>query len=254
MSDTSDAALDSWINWLEDLPLPKDFDEGVTGLQGFITAMRNKVAQLEMAAKSSGKVIVDMAGLPTPSAEFMAAMMPAFEAIAVQEMQKQVDELEAERDAAREAAIANAEFVDLVVKFKNERDAALARESAAYARGVQAALHEFDTGTEWMEIRDAIRALASTPPAPVVGVKPLVWRVQSSDCQISDTPWGACAVQNESHVLSPNRWGWWAVGCDEDDSPSGYEIDILAAKAAAQSDYEARILAALLPQAEGRDA
>ena len=194
MSDTSDAALDSWINWLEDLPLPKDFDEGVTGLQGFITAMRNKVAQLEMAAKSSGKVIVDMAGLPTPSAEFMAAMMPAFEAIAVQEMQKQVDELEAERDAAREAAIANAEFVDLVVKFKNERDAALARESAAYARGVQAALHEFDTGTEWMEIRDAIRALADAPPAPqccMCGKKGLstVEDDGGTECGLDDGRW-----------------------------------------------------------------
>lgn len=39
------------------------------------------------------------------------------------------------------------------------------------------------------------------------------------------------------------------VGSDEDCSPSGYAITLEAAKAAAQADYAARIIAALDPAA-----
>lgn len=78
-----------------------------------------------------------------------------------------------------------------------------------------------------------------------VTVKPLVWREQSNTCQVADTPWGSVAVQDESHALCPHRWGWWMVGSDEDDSATGYGHNIELAKAAAQADYEARILSAL---------
>ncbi len=81
--------------------------------------------------------------------------------------------------------------------------------------------------------------------AGAVKVKPLVWQQQSHDCHVAHTVFGDTAVQNESHALAPNRWGWWMAGSDEDDSPSGYAVTIEAAKAAAQADYEARILAAL---------
>lgn len=80
-----------------------------------------------------------------------------------------------------------------------------------------------------------------------VTVKPLVWRQQSRDCHVAHTALGDTAVQNESHALAPDRWGWWSAGSAEDDSPSGYAVTIEAAKAAAQADYEARILSALEP-------
>jgi hypothetical protein len=88
--------------------------------RGAITALRAKVAQLEMAVKAEGKVVVDVAGLPTPSAEFMAAMMPAFEAIAAQEMQKQIDALVgvAERVAKRLDWYASGEDRALVMEFR----------------------------------------------------------------------------------------------------------------------------------------
>jgi hypothetical protein len=41
----------------------------------------------------------------------------------------------------------------------------IARESAAYARGVHAALSALEAAPSWMEARDAIRALADAPPA-----------------------------------------------------------------------------------------
>lgn len=80
-------------------------------------------------------------------------------------------------------------------------------------------------------------------------VAPLVWRQQSHDCYVAKGAFGAAAVQNESHALAPDRWGWWMVGSDEDDSPSGYAVTIEAAQAAAQADYAARIIAALNPAA-----
>ena len=82
-------------------------------------------------------------------------------------------------------------------------------------------------------------------PAYEVAVKPLEWRRQSVDCEVAETAIGSVAVQNESHALNPNRWGWWMVGSDEDDSPTGYEDGIETAKAAAQADYEASIRSAL---------
>jgi hypothetical protein len=78
-------------------------------------------------------------------------------------------------------------------------------------------------------------------------VAPLVWRQQSHDCHVAKTAFGDTAVQNESHALAPDRWGWWMAGSDEDDSPSGYVVTLEAAKAAAQADYAARIIAALDP-------
>jgi hypothetical protein len=80
-------------------------------------------------------------------------------------------------------------------------------------------------------------------------VAPLVWRQQSHDCHVAKTAFGDTAVQNESHALAPDRWGWWMVGSDEDDSPSGYAVTIEAAKAAAQADYASRSALALDPAA-----
>ena len=88
-------------------------------------------------------------------------------------------------------------------------------------------------------------ALAAAPQPVTVTVKPLVWREQSNACQVADTPWGSAAVQDESHALCPHRWGWWMVGSDEDDSATGYGHNIEQAQAAAQADYESRILSAL---------
>ena len=134
--------------------------------------------------------------------------------------------------------------------------------SAAYVAGLEAALREAretildliharnsdaeGSDEDWTAEIDA--ALASRPASSDVRVvvKPLEWRKQSGACEIADTPWGAVAVQDESHALAPKRWGWWMVGSGEDDSPSGYGIDIDAAKAAAQADYERRILSAII--------
>ena len=98
------------------------------------------------------------------------------------------------------------------------------------------------------QIERAIRAIPIAPQPVAVTVKPLVWREQSNTCQVADTPWGSAAVQDESHALCPHRWGWWMVGSDEDDSATGYGNNIELAKAAAQADYEARILSALTIQ------
>ena len=97
--------------------------------------------------------------------------------------------------------------------------------------------------------RGAVAPPVVAAPQPVaVTVNPLVWREQSNTCQVADTPWGSAAVQDESHALCPHRWGWWMVGSDEDDSATGYGHNIEIAKAAAQADYEARILSALTIQ------
>jgi hypothetical protein len=101
-----------------------------------------------------------------------------------------------------------------------------------------------------MEIRDAIRALASAPPAPVVGVKPLVWvRHPTADVWRCDTAIGTYKV---FAVKPPVSWDF--DGLDDEGislSTSKMAQSHEAAKAAAQDDYEARILAAILPKAEG---
>jgi hypothetical protein len=113
-------------------------------------------------------------------------------------------------------------------------------------------------GTDWGKdvqqvanvIRNIILARAAVVAAkaePVgVRVKPLVWRdlgpYSEAECRL-----GVAAVQTEATDRSPDRYGWWMAGSHEDDMPSGYAIGRDAAKAAAQADYEARILAALEP-------
>ena len=76
-------------------------------------------------------------------------------------------------------------------------------------------------------------------------VRPLIWRQQSVDCLVAETQFGAAAVQNESHALALNRWGWWMAGSDEDDSPTGYGDTLEAAQSAANADHAARVIAAL---------
>lgn len=72
-----------------------------------------------------------------------------------------------------------------------------------------------------------------------VKVKPLVWKDYGSYVE-AKTQLGPMAVQPEG-----SRFGYWIAGQDEDADPYGYEDTIETAKAAAQADYEARILAAI---------
>ena len=67
------------------------------------------------------------------------------------------------------------------------------------------------------------------------GPRALVWRQQSHDCYVARTVSGDAVVQNESHALAPDRWGWWQAGSDEDDSPTGYAATRIKAQAAAQA-------------------
>lgn len=81
---------------------------------------------------------------------------------------------------------------------------------------------------------DAILAL----PAVTVGVKPLVWRGNGKGRVCADTPFGAYEVEH-------GRYGMRLLhgGSFMQDDLQGIE----AAKAACRADYEARILAALIP-------
>jgi hypothetical protein len=103
----------------------------------------------------------------------------------------------------------------------------------------------------------AIRALPAVQPK----VKPLVW--EDAD-QGMCTKWRAAAFQGHYELVTLKNekgwavnfsWGrplsyWFIQGDDDDFGPTGPKMfpDLEAAKAAAQADYEARILAALEPQ------
>jgi hypothetical protein len=137
------------------------------------------------------------------------------------------------------------------------------KQDDAYLRGFAAGTKVPNSGEftvldspELMSIRAALTASQAETAAAyeVVKVKPLVWRMQSELCEIADTPLGSVAVQDESHPLAPKRWGWWMAGSNEDDPPSGYGTDIESAKAAAQADYAASILAALPPATDAGEA
>ena len=106
--------------------------------------------------------------------------------------------LRAERDAALAKCFQLIEIAKtaqgLVDQAQRQVDVLLPLPDAAYARGVHAALHEFGTGTEWMEIRDAIRALADAPPAPqccMCGKKGLstVEDDGGTECGLDDGRW-----------------------------------------------------------------
>ena len=75
-------------------------------------------------------------------------------------------------------------------------------------------------------------------PAVAVGVKPLVWRGNGKGRVCADTPFGAYEIGHGRYGMRLRHGG----SCMQDDLQG-----IEAAKAAAQADYEARILAALTP-------
>ena len=85
--------------------------------------------------------------------------------------------------------------------------------------------------------RDAIAAL----PAVTVRVKPLVWE------QADAGAWLGHGVEPCQYYLRLENDMWWHPGDDYEDA-EGFDTPD-AAKAAAQRDYEARILAALEPVA-----
>ena len=83
-------------------------------------------------------------------------------------------------------------------------------------------------------------------PAVTVGVKPLVWRQYCSNAGNSSAP----AFGGEYICERAGEYGHYGVWfpCDGPNSePRIYHAELPVAKAAAQADYEARILAALAP-------
>lgn len=94
---------------------------------------------------------------------------------------------------------------------------------------------------EW---RKLISDLASPSPAASpaspsgVRVKPLEWREVNPDCHLAATPFGSIRVYRDG-----TWYGQWSTEGDEQSADFG------AAKAAAQADYEARILSALASEA-----
>lgn len=131
---------------------------------------------------------------------------------------------------SREAAIA---ACDALVHLKNQR-------------------HGYKTAWGAMDCREAIRALPAQ--APAVKVKPLVWEV---------TDWSSGdGVKGENDCgwaagTTLNSWGYsidWLGGefeVDLDGKAKSRHPTLEAAKAAAQADYEARILAAIEPAQGG---
>lgn len=128
-------------------------------------------------------------------------------------------------------------------------DALVAESGRGYGYGEE---DPFRMG-EWFEAEDLafieearIRALPAhgQPPAPAVKVKPLVWEHDAKfcgqDCSYADTEFGAWTMTAYS-----GRDGRWAHtdpnGNDSEDDWSSRE----ECEAAAQADYEARILSAL---------
>ena len=74
-------------------------------------------------------------------------------------------------------------------------------------------------------------------------IKPLEWKDhQSGLWSISSTPLGQCSVQREG-----TQWGCWLAGQSDEDEPFALFETMIAAQAAAQADYAARITAAFDP-------
>lgn len=106
-----------------------------------------------------------------------------------------------------------------------------------------------DWETFSVRISAAIRALSMPERAQAWRVKPLEWKKGTWSGQpawFADSPFGCWSVID--HTIHGN-----GIGVD-DSSGNLHEDDyptIEAAKAAAQADYAARILAALIPDTEG---
>jgi hypothetical protein len=124
--------------------------------------------------------------------------------------------------------------------------ACVAERDAAYARGVHDAATWIESVPNVLanrqEIARSIRALADAPPVPVVRVLPLVWYEGDEPDEWKSGPYDVWCELGRFQLY------YWSIvmGKPHDDAD--------AAKAAAQADYEARILAALQPQSEGGDA
>ncbi len=120
------------------------------------------------------------------------------------------------------------------------------------------------------DIRIALEAI-STPASGglSVKVKPLTW---GEERRVPDAAWSKTMLRQHigHHNLGPfagsysvqemdagGAWGWWNTWTS-DRYPDGVEPTLEAAKAAAQADFNARILSALdrttLPTAEGEKA
>ena len=85
------------------------------------------------------------------------------------------------------------------------------------------------------DVEAAIAALPAVQPAVKVGVKALTWVDRQGDGLVFDTVEQAMPGRSYTVLKTQDCWNFWA---DEFDT-------LEAAKAAAQADYEARILAAL---------
>lgn len=73
-----------------------------------------------------------------------------------------------------------------------------------------------------------------------IKIKPLVWTYVGGETWIARTTIGIASVQKDTH-----GWGVWLAGQNSESVCWRVENTIEAAKAAAQADYDARILAAL---------
>lgn len=102
-----------------------------------------------------------------------------------------------------------------------------------------------DELTKW---NTRVQRTASQPADPVtnadscqpVKVKPLVWTYVGGETWIARTTIGIASVQKDTH-----GWGVWLAGQNSESVCWRVENTIETAKAAAQADYEGRILAAL---------
>ncbi len=105
-----------------------------------------------------------------------------------------------------------------------------------------------DELTEWNTRVQRTALAASQPADPVtnagcrqtVKVKPLVWTYVGGETWIARTTIGIASVQKDTH-----GWGVWLAGQNSESVCWRVENTIETAKAAAQADYEGRILAAL---------
>ena len=116
--------------------------------------------------------------------------------------------------------------------------------------GISADYHPYSKDELVAEIAAAIRALPLPPAAPAVRVKPLVWMFYHANPETGFLPHETAEGFGGSYLIEYRRgqgggqYDFWMP-----ERVAGKHFDTLeAAKAAAQADYEARILSALEPQ------
>jgi hypothetical protein len=98
---------------------------------------------------------------------------------------------------------------------------------------------------DFTELFGNLRADLATPPAGQVTVKPLSWATGDGGCSgRAETPFGPYWYGDGRNFEKPELWYWAFNGED------GHRFTrLVEAKAAAQTDYKARILSALTPPA-----